>query len=269
LKPRSSKNGSRGNGLKNNTHNMTDAQKSALLPITIPAVALIIAASIIGFSYATSHQDPPKWLNVTGSSEQLVDADTVKWSVSITRTVPPTNQAEAGRKLNADRDVFMGYLAAAGIDKNSVSIQPMSISEINSTVDYKTGRQGLTGYSASQTLVIESAKVPEIGDLAQNASVAMAEKDITLSTQSVEYYYSKLADLKLQLLTDATKNARRRGEAILAGGGGKLGRVTSADSGVFQVTAVNSADLSDYGAYDTTSPRKKVTAVVHASFELE
>jgi hypothetical protein len=97
----------------------------------------------------------------------------------------------------------------------------------------------------------------------------MAEKKINLSTQSVEYYYGKLTDLKLELLTEATKNARLRGEAILAGGGGSLGQVSSADTGVFQITAVNSADLSDYGTYDTTSPRKKVTAVVHATFDLK
>jgi hypothetical protein len=209
-------------------------------------------------------------MTVTGSTERLVESDTVKWSVLLSHTVTDTSQADAGRKLDTDRQAFITFLTTAGIAKESVSIQPMSLSDVITTIDFKTGQTAVTGYSASQTLVIETNKVKEIADLSQSASVAMAEKGVTLSTQSLEYYFSKLADLKLELLTAATKNARARGEAILAGGGnGTLGQITSADTGVFQVTAVNSADLSDYGTYDTASPSKKVTAVVHATFLLK
>jgi hypothetical protein len=209
-------------------------------------------------------------MTVTGSTERLVDSDTVKWSLTLTETVGETSQADAGRKLDAGRETFIAYLVAAGIPKETVSIQPMSLGDVITTVDYKTGQTAVTGYSASQVLVVESDKVKELSAISQGASGDMAEKGISLSTQSLEYYYGKLADLKLELLTAATKNARARGEAILQGGGnGALGNITSADTGVFQVTAVNSADLSDYGTYDTSSPRKKVTAVVHATFLLK
>jgi len=40
----------------------------------------------------------------------------------------------------------------------------------------------------------------------------------------------------------------------------------SADMGVFQVTAVNSVDVSDYGSYDTSAFEKQITAVVRRSF---
>lgn len=247
---------------------MNETQKS-ILPVVLSAAALVIAACIIGFAYDRAHPVWPKSISVTGSAERLVDSDTVKWSITLSQTVPPTNQAEAGRQLDKDRQTFLDFLAKSGIEKEAVSIQPMSLTENYTTIDFKTGQTGLTSYAASQVMVIESSKVAEVGALAQSVSVAMAEKKINLSTQSVEYYYGKLADLKLELLTEATKNARLRGEAILAGGGGSLGPVSSADTGVFQVTAVNSADLSDYGTYDTTSPHKKVTAVVHATFDLK
>lgn len=234
------------------------------------ALGLVIAAGILGYAYDHAHPAELKTMTVTGSTERLVQSDTAKWSVTISKMVGVTSQADAGRKLDAGREVFLAYLAEAGITKDHVAIQPVSLSDVVTTVDFKTGQTALTGYSASQVLVIESDKVDEIGSLSQGAAVAMAEKDVTLSTQSLEYYFNKLADLKLELLTAATKNARARGEAILSGAGnGTLGEITSADTGVFQVTAVNSADLSDYGTYDTTSPSKKVTAVVHATFLLK
>ena len=239
------------------------------LPAGILAIGLIVATLVAAAAYRSANLAESRRMTVTGSAERLVDADTAKWSVALSRSVPPTNQAEAGRQLDRDRAAFLDLLKEAGIPTEAVNIQPLGLSEIYETIDYKTGRTGLTGYAANQTLVIESPDVGKIGALAQNATVAMAEKGIRLSTQSLEYYYNKLGDVKLELLTAATRNARARGEAILAGGGGSLGAVTSADTGVFQVTAVNSADLSDYGSYDTTSARKKVTAVVHATFKLE
>jgi hypothetical protein len=39
--------------------------------------------------------------------------------------------------------------------------------------------------------------------------------------------------------------------------------------GVLQVTAVNSMDVSDYGTYDTSALKKRVTAVVRAAFAVK
>lgn len=42
----------------------------------------------------------------------------------------------------------------------------------------------------------------------------------------------------------------------------------SADMGVFQITPVNSTEVSDWGSNDTSSLEKKVFAVVHADFAI-
>jgi hypothetical protein len=70
------------------------------------------------------------------------------------------------------------------------------------------------------------------------------------------------------MLAEATKNAKDRAERIAESSGSKVGSMRSADMGVFQVMAVNSTEVSDYGAYDTTSIDKNVMAVVRASFSL-
>jgi len=43
----------------------------------------------------------------------------------------------------------------------------------------------------------------------------------------------------------------------------------SAKMGIFQITPINSYDVSWYGNNDTGSFEKKVTAVVNASFAIE
>jgi hypothetical protein len=85
----------------------------------------------------------------------------------------------------------------------------------------------------------------------------------------LEYYYNKLADLRLDLLTKATENAKERAQRIAQSTGAQINFLQSAATGVFQVTAKNSVDVSDYGVYDTTSIDKKITAVVKTSFSLK
>ncbi|MBP6949164.1 MAG: SIMPL domain-containing protein, partial [Candidatus Pacebacteria bacterium] len=86
---------------------------------------------------------------------------------------------------------------------------------------------------------------------------------------SVDFFYTKLADLRVDLLSMASKNAKERADAIAKSTGDSIGGVKDASQGVFQVTQKNSTDVSDYGSYDTSTIEKKVTAIVRASFEVK
>jgi uncharacterized protein len=81
--------------------------------------------------------------------------------------------------------------------------------------------------------------------------------------------YTKLADLRPKLLADATKDALGRAKVLVDATGGKLGGLRDVNVGVFQITAPNSTEVSDYGVYDTSTLRKDVTAVVNVSFALK
>ncbi len=245
---------------------MDSTNKGLISSSCVIGIALIFSVALGAHAFSKA-KTLGNSMAVTGSAEKLVDSDTVKWSVSLVRTVQASQQLTVGRLLNADRVVFMDLLKTIGIDESSVSVQPMNISS-NMEYNSQTGQSVLSGYTANQTIVIESGKVSEVGTLAQTAAATLGEKGVNASTQNIEYYYGKLTDVKLELLTQATQNAKARAEAIIRGGGGHLGQVRSADTGVFQVTAVNSADLSDYGTYDTSAMKKKVTAVVHVTFGL-
>jgi hypothetical protein len=71
------------------------------------------------------------------------------------------------------------------------------------------------------------------------------------------------------MLARATENAKWRAVSMVTAAGNKIGFMRSAKMGVFQITAANSTDVSDYGENDTSALEKKVTAVVAASFMIE
>jgi hypothetical protein len=118
-----------------------------------------------------------------------------------------------------------------------------------------------------QSLFVITAKIEAIEDLALNPSV-LTERGAVLQNSSLEYFYSKLADIKTELLAEAAKDAQRRAGEIAKNSGVSLGKVASLRAGVFQITEPFSTEVSDYGMYNTQTKQKDITVTVRATFNL-
>ena len=97
----------------------------------------------------------------------------------------------------------------------------------------------------------------------------MTEKGIEISGYEPSYYYSKLSDLKVEMLEKASKDAKQRAKAMLKATGNSVGKVQSLQMGVFQITPENSNDVSDMGISDSSSIKKKVTSVANVTFRIK
>ena len=75
--------------------------------------------------------------------------------------------------------------------------------------------------------------------------------------------------LKVQLLQDATTDAKDRATAMLKATHNRPGKIQSVQMGVFQITPVDSTNVSDMGINDTTTIDKKVTAVANVVFRVK
>lgn len=96
----------------------------------------------------------------------------------------------------------------------------------------------------------------------------MINQGILLESNAPAFYYTKLGDLKIEMLGEAARreNAGRQGRRKH----GKHDRVNTFGAyGVMQITAPNSTEVSDYGVNDTGSIDKDVTAVVNVSFAID
>ena len=90
-----------------------------------------------------------------------------------------------------------------------------------------------------------------------------------LSLRQPEYFYSNLAELKIDLLKEATLDAKQRATSMLSATGANVGKVKQMKMGVFQITPPDSTDVSDYGMNDTSSIDKKITAVTNIVFNVK
>lgn len=84
------------------------------------------------------------------------------------------------------------------------------------------------------------------------------------------YYYTKLADLKIEMISKATEDARIRAEKISEFSGGNLGELQSARMGIFQITGQNSnEDYSWGGTYNTSSREKTASITMKLNYEID
>ena len=90
---------------------------------------------------------------------------------------------------------------------------------------------------------------------------------LALQSEVPMYYYSKLKDLKIDLLKQASADGMERAKAIAVNSGGSLGKLYQANMGTFQITAPNSDEQYTWGgAFNTTSRKKTASITVQMEF---
>ncbi|MFA5362587.1 MAG: SIMPL domain-containing protein [Candidatus Omnitrophota bacterium] len=204
-------------------------------------------------------------IKVTGSAEKNIVSDYMVWKADFSRRAPV--MTAAFEELKADLKTVKEYLIGKGVGEDEIVAAPA-----NTAVFYKKNEKGndtneIEGYLLTQGIEIRSHDVVKVTDISRQ-STELIERGIEFISQPPEYFYTKLADLKLEMLKEATENARRRAEQMASATGGKIGIMRSARMGVFQITPVNSYDVSDWGMNDTSSLEKKVNAVVNVEFAI-
>ena len=96
----------------------------------------------------------------------------------------------------------------------------------------------------------------KVEQISRNIS-ELLDKGIELDNNYLNYYYTKLSDLKIEMLAEATDNARNRAKTIAKSAGARLGGLQTANMGVFQITA--DEDYSWGGTFNTTSKKKRAS----------
>ena len=204
---------------------------------------------------------------MTGSAKIAVISDIAKWNATITRTVKQSGLKNGYSQIETDAKTVKNFLVTQGFKEGDFTISPVFMDQ---NYDYSQNRDpnAEREYNLRQNITLSSSDVSKVKDTADKVS-SLAAGGILLSAGSLEYYYSKLAELRVNLLSDAVKDAKVRAEKLAESGGQGVGALKSAASGVVQVISPNSVDVSDYGSYDTSSLEKEVMVTVKASFVLK
>ncbi len=243
------------------------------------AVANVVCVAILAWAYV-SVKLSPKTLAVTGSARKAIVSDLVTWSGTV--TTRDADLVKAYDALKVASDMVKAFLIANGIPETNITLSAISTSrryhqEIVPAAPAAPGGPAgpatvittdkVESYTLTQSVSISSTdmiKVPEVS----RTVTSLIKEGIEIDSDAPCYLYTKLSELKINMLAEATKDATTRAEQIVSNARGQLGKLVEARMGVMQITPKGVNATSAEGINDTTSYEKEITAVVSARFEV-
>lgn len=247
---------------------MNEFRNKALGNIAI-AVILVIGAvfsALIVTNGMVDIKSSRTSIIVTGSAKQQITSDLIVWSGSYHTQSP--NLQEAYALLEANKEKVSAYLLEQGLSEDGFVFSAITTTTNYVLTDYGVYTSEIDYYDLNQAVTITSGDIDKISEISRS-STELLNEGIAFQSDPPQYLYTKLADIKVTMLAEATKDAKKRAEMIAENAGSKLGNLTYADMGVMQITPLYSNEISDYGISDTSSLEKEITAVVHCTFEIE
>ena len=200
-----------------------------------------------------------RFVTVKGLSEREVEADVAVWPVQITVVSNDLQQLE--RDLTEQTQTLRAFFAGQGFTENEITVGSPSIQDKWADFYGNTSGQQFR-YIAKTDFTIRTGDIEKLHKtLAQVTSII--SKGIILGSknywQQVEYMYTRLNDIKPEMIEEATKNARAAAEKFARDSESKVGKIKSANQGLF---SIQNRDIN-------TGHIKKVRVVNTVVFYLE
>jgi uncharacterized protein len=239
------------------------------LTAAIIGIAVIIAAALGAAAFRYKARTP-ETIVVTGLAERDFVSDLAVWNGSYSRKSLDLPSAYAA--LKQDESAIRRFLQGRGIAEGEIVF---SAAQINREFNNRTNENGavinqeFTGYNLTQTVTVQSSDVNKVERLSREAT-DIIQSGIEFNSAAPSYYYSKLADVKIDLLGKASADARNRAETIAENSGSSLGSMRKASMGVFQITGKNSnEDYSYGGAFNTSDKNKTGSITIRMEFAID
>lgn len=243
------------------------------------AGALVWSVAIAAGTWKTVRVKPEqRSIKVTGSAKKRIVSDLIQWSAQLEAHAP--DRTAAYKLLREERDKAVAFLEGQGIKKTEIQPQSTTFEEEFDTVEelkvlpgikepQKIEKRVSKGYVTREVILVRSADVPRV-EQASREITSLLEQGVSITSEAPAYFYTRLGELKVEMLAAAGKDARARADNILrSAGGAAIGKLIDADMGIININPANSTQTSEEGNNDTSSFEKDIITIVHAEFELD
>jgi hypothetical protein len=245
---------------------MNSPSNAGLIGLGVSLGIALLASTWIAAETALAVKTREQTIEVKGYAERPIVSDLAVWNASF--TVRGADVAAASARLEGQRATVQAFLDQQAVPEEAIEWLP-----VQTAVLFGRDAQGMPtneveGYALSQPLRVSSGDIDSVTRLSE-ASAALMRQGIELSAWSPEYFYTKLDDLKIAMLGEATADARARAQELATRSEARIGPLRWARQGVFQITPRHSTEVSDSGQNDTSAREKSIKAVVTVGYALE
>lgn len=175
-------------------------------------------------------------VTVKGLSERQVEADLGFWPVRF--MVTGATLEEARGRLEESEAAVNRFLKEAGFAASEIQVQ--NIQAEDRQAGYNAGQSPLEArFVLTQDMLVKSSDVQKlaeasrkVGDLLRSGVVFTADS----YNAGPSFIFTKVNELKGEMLSEATKRARDAAEQFATESGAKVGAIQNANQGVIEIT---------------------------------
>jgi hypothetical protein len=205
-------------------------------------------------------------ISVKGFAERKITSDLGVWRGSFSvRGGDLVSTYESLRKQTA---TVKDWLKKQGVSEAQIELGATQTEVLNKRTPEGNYTNEIEAYVLTQSVEVEGGDIALIARIARD-STSLIKDGVAFHSGQPLWFYTKLNDLKIELLGEAAKDARVRAEKIAEHGDSDVGALIGADQGVFQITSPTTTEVSGYGELDTSSIHKSVKAVVTARYAVD
>jgi len=240
------------------------------------AIAIVIGLALNGIFIGRALQrfkKEDRSISVKGFSEREVKANLAVWTI---KTRITTNDIAAGsRQIEIDKNKITGFLIQKGIKENEIFQQDLKVVD-KMAREYGDNNIGEFRYIIENSILVRSSNVDTV-QAVKRMTDELLKMGVVISNvneymPSVQYLFTDLNNIKPEMLSEATQNARKAALEFTRESNVSLGNLKKASQGLF--TIVDRDDFiagqaeGGYGA-NVNDIYKKVRVVVNIEFSVE
>ena len=220
----------------------------------IAALGLMAGGYLLGNGLLRA-KEAERSVTVRGLAERDVTADLATWTISYSSS--STDLAAAQAKVQQDTRSIEQFFAGLGFPKDALQPTGANVSSYND--------RGVTTYTVRQRLALRTNDI-KLAQRAVARQFDLVNRGVMLEEGSgMSYTFTKLNDIKPEMVAEATKDARASAEQFAKDSGASVGAIRDATQGYFSIEG-RDGESGGWGVSD--SPYKKVRVVTTVNFTL-
>ncbi len=206
--------------------------RKILASAVILSIGLILGGVFTGYYYYKARLGA-NFVTVKGLAEKNVKADLAVWELKFVQT--GDDAVALQQKMAIQQKTITEHLKNLGFEEGEINIGRLDTNDLTAN-PYNTNTA--IHFILSQTITVKSKKVDLVASSLGKMG-ALIEKGIIFDSQSysspVNYLFTKLNDIKPEMLSEATQNAKIAAEEFAKSSGAKVGKIHTAQQGVFSI----------------------------------
>ncbi|HED7918474.1 TPA: SIMPL domain-containing protein [Campylobacter coli] len=201
------------------------------------SVAVVLASVILAFGFNKALSDfktLERSVTVKGLSQKDVEADTLILPIKFTRS--GNNLANLYEELESDKQNIIRFLEEQGVKSDEISYNSPNIIDRLSD-PYSNYTQATYRYIGTANLLIYTKNI-KLGKSILEKISSLGKLGIVTKIEDyeIEYLYTKLNEIKPQMIEEATLNARNSAIKFAQDSNSSLGKIKKASQGQFSIS---------------------------------